>query len=77
MLLGAFVDLGVPLEEITTQLNKLPISGFHVEKSQGLRNEISGTKVDVVLDDPVNLAASTMLQISLTVIFLNSLKVRR
>ena len=63
MLLGAFVDLGVPLEEITTQLNKLPISGFHVEKSQGLRNEISGTKVDVVLDDPVNLAASTMLQI--------------
>ena len=63
MLLGAFVDLGVPLEEITTQLNKLPISGFHVEKSQGLRNEISGTKVDVVLDDTVNLAASTMLQI--------------
>ena len=63
MLLGAFVDLGVPLEDITTQLNKLPISGFHVEKSQGLRNEISGTKVDVVLDDPVNLAASTMLQI--------------
>ena len=63
MLLGAFVDLGVPLEEITTQLNKLPISGFHVEKSQGLRNEISGTKVDVVLDDPVNLAASTMVQI--------------
>ena len=63
MLLGAFVDLGVPLEEIATQLNKLSVSGFHVESAQGFRNEIRGTKVDVVLDNTGNLSAAAMLEI--------------
>ena len=65
MLLGAFVDLGVPLEEIAAQLNKLSVSGFHVESAQGFRNEIRGTKVDVVLDNTGNLSASEMLELSL------------
>jgi pyridinium-3,5-bisthiocarboxylic acid mononucleotide nickel chelatase len=51
MLLGALLDLGVPLESISRGLGKLGISGYELSASIGTRCEVRGTKLDVSLRD--------------------------
>jgi uncharacterized protein (TIGR00299 family) protein len=52
MMLGALIDLGVPLPLLRDELNKLPVSGYRMEASEETRCEIRGTHLKVHLDDP-------------------------
>lgn len=54
MNLGALVDLGVDAEYLTAELGKLNIEGFRLEVKPDLRRGISGTKVDVIVENPDN-----------------------
>ena len=47
MLLGALVDLGVPLAALKRELSKLPVSGFRLTRSRGARGGVSGTHLRV------------------------------
>ncbi len=48
MCLGALVDAGVPLREISKVLKKLPLPGYRLSERRVLRAGIAATKVDVV-----------------------------
>jgi uncharacterized protein (TIGR00299 family) protein len=47
MLLGALVDLGVPLAALKRELSKLPVSGFRITRSSGVRSGVQGTHLRV------------------------------
>jgi uncharacterized protein (TIGR00299 family) protein len=49
MLLGALVDLGLPLEALQHELGKLRLPGFHLEARKVHRAGLHATKVDVVI----------------------------
>ncbi|WP_081411017.1 nickel pincer cofactor biosynthesis protein LarC [Desulfotruncus alcoholivorax] len=51
MILGAFVDLGVELEQLQHGLEKLRLPGFRLEAAAVKRSGLSGTKVNVIVDD--------------------------
>lgn len=51
MHLGAMIDLGVDPQFLIDQLGKLALSGYELKIRRDQRKGISGTKVDVVLDD--------------------------
>lgn len=61
MLLGAFLDLGVPLDTLVAELNNAGICGFTLSTNQDTRCEIRGTKLDVALDDPKRLSPHSLL----------------
>jgi len=48
MCLGALVDAGVPLKEISKVLKKLPLKGYSLSERKVLRAGVSATKVDVL-----------------------------
>jgi uncharacterized protein (TIGR00299 family) protein len=48
MLLGALVDLGVPLAALKRELSKLPVDGFRLKGSRGARGGLQGTHVRVI-----------------------------
>jgi len=50
MLLGALVDLGLPLDVLRQELAKIPIGGYRLEARQVDRSGLRATKVDVVID---------------------------
>jgi hypothetical protein len=50
MLLGALVDLGLPLEALREELAKLPLRGYTLEAHRVHRSGLHATKVDVVLE---------------------------
>lgn len=50
MLLGALVDLGLPIETLRSELTKLPLGGYSIAARRVLRSGIAATKVDVVVD---------------------------
>ena len=50
MLLGALVDLGLPLEVLRHELAKIPLDGYRLESRQVDRSGLRATKVDVVID---------------------------
>jgi uncharacterized protein (TIGR00299 family) protein len=50
MLLGAFLDCGVPLESLKKGLSSLPVSGWDIEATPVLQSGIHGIKVRVTLD---------------------------
>ncbi|WP_163717068.1 nickel pincer cofactor biosynthesis protein LarC [Mangrovibacterium lignilyticum] len=54
MNLGALVDLGVDAEYLKQELAKLNIEGFHLEIKQDQRRGITGTKADVIVENPDN-----------------------
>ncbi|HEU0022831.1 MAG TPA: nickel pincer cofactor biosynthesis protein LarC [Dehalococcoidia bacterium] len=72
MLLGAFLDLGVPLDTLVTELNKLGlnklglnkpgISGFTLSANPDTRCEVRGTRLGVSLDDPQRLSPRSLLE---------------
>jgi len=49
MCLGALVDAGVSLREIEKRLKGIPVKGYSLVSNKVLRNNISATKVDVLL----------------------------
>ena len=51
MLLGAFVDLGVPLEHLRTVLGSLPVDGWELHSRRIVRCGLAATKVDVTIDE--------------------------
>jgi hypothetical protein len=61
MLLGAFLDLGVPLDALVAELNNAGICGFSLTTNQDTRCEIRGTKLYVALDDPKRLSPRSLL----------------
>ena len=52
MLLGAVVDLGLPVEELRAELARLPLSGYALETSRVSRSGLAATKLDVVTGAP-------------------------
>jgi pyridinium-3,5-bisthiocarboxylic acid mononucleotide nickel chelatase len=52
MLLGALLDLGLPLEALEAQLRSLPVEGYRLDSRRVKRGGISATKLDVVVDSP-------------------------
>lgn len=51
MLLGALVDLGLPVEWLEAELARLPLGGYHLESSRVRRGGLVATRVEVVLDE--------------------------
>lgn len=51
MILGALVDAGLRLEDLSEQLGRLPVEGYRLESRRVQKHGIGGTKVDVVLTD--------------------------
>jgi uncharacterized protein (TIGR00299 family) protein len=52
MTLGAFLDLGMPLDALERGLAPLGVSGYRLEISRRVRSGISATKLSVVLGRP-------------------------
>jgi pyridinium-3,5-bisthiocarboxylic acid mononucleotide nickel chelatase len=50
MLLGALVDLGMSLDDLRVELQRLPVRGFHVQSHRVHRSGLHATKVDVVIE---------------------------
>ena len=50
MILGALVDLGLPLDVLRQELAKVPLGGYRLEARQVDRSGLRATKVDVVID---------------------------
>ena len=53
MLLGALIDLGLPLDTLKVELAKLSLSGYEVTANGETRREMRGTKLTVEVPDPV------------------------
>ena len=51
MLLGALVDLGLPLDALRAELGKLPLGGYRLEARKVDRSGLQATKVDVVVGE--------------------------
>ena len=50
MLLGALLDLGLPLERLREELAKLPLEGYRLEARAVDRSGLRAAKVDVIVD---------------------------
>ena len=50
MLLGALVDIGLPLDTLQAELAKLPLGGYRLESRKVDRAGLQATKVDVVVE---------------------------
>jgi uncharacterized protein (TIGR00299 family) protein len=52
MVLGAVVDLGLPLEALRDELSALALPGYHLEARRVTRSGLAATHVEVVADAP-------------------------
>lgn len=51
MTMGAFIDMGVPVEWLQENLSKMPIGGFHLMVEEVFRHGISAKSVEVQVAD--------------------------
>lgn len=51
MIVGAFLEAGLPIEYLQTELQRLPVSGFHIDTQRVIKNGISASKCDIQLED--------------------------
>ena len=51
MLLGAMVDVGLNLDDLQVELNKMPDRGYQLSKKSVKRGGLEATLVDVELDE--------------------------
>ncbi len=51
MNLGALIDLGVDVQFLKNELAKLPVHGYELNVSRDMRKGISGTQVQVIVDE--------------------------
>jgi pyridinium-3,5-bisthiocarboxylic acid mononucleotide nickel chelatase len=63
MLLGALLDLGLPLSILRQELGKLSIAGYELGVAQETRREMRGAKVTVDLEDRRRLSPPALLDI--------------
>ena len=63
MVLGALVDLGLPLSTLREELSKLGTGGYSIEADPATRCEVRGTHLRVHLDDATRYSPKTMLDI--------------
>ncbi|MGC8846050.1 MAG: nickel pincer cofactor biosynthesis protein LarC [Candidatus Hydrogenedens sp.] len=54
MLVGAFLDLGVPFQELQNALESLPISGYKIEKQEVIKHGFRATHFQVYTEDTHN-----------------------
>jgi hypothetical protein len=52
MILGALIDAGLPLESLTEELKRLPLSGYQISAQPATRGVITGTQVTVQVSRP-------------------------
>ena len=52
MVLGALVDAGLGLDSLQEELRKLQLEGFHLEAKKVQKSSLTGTKVEVIIDQP-------------------------
>ncbi len=63
MLLGALLDLGLPLEVLQQGLGNLEMSGYELGASQEARLEVRGTNLTVTVQDPTRHTSDSFLRI--------------
>ena len=63
MLLGALVDVGLPLNLLRSDLAKLSVSGYDIESSQATRCEVRGTHLKVHVEDRSRLSPAALLKV--------------
>jgi uncharacterized protein (TIGR00299 family) protein len=51
MILGALVDAGLEVSELETELSQLPVRGFRLQAEKTTRQGISGTKLNVIMEE--------------------------
>ncbi len=51
MILGAMVDTGLKIDELSDELSKLKITGFSLESKRVVRGPIAATKLNVIAED--------------------------
>ncbi len=51
MNLGAMIDLGIEAEYLKNELAKLPLNGYTLQITRDIRKGISGTRVNVLIDE--------------------------
>ncbi len=51
MNLGAMLDLGIEADYLKNELSKLPVSGYTLQVTRDIRKGISGTRVNVMMDE--------------------------
>lgn len=54
MNLGSLIDLGVPLDHIVRELNKIELKGYDIQVEKSIKNGISGTLVKVQINNKHN-----------------------
>lgn len=54
MTLAALVNAGMPLDELSSELKKLPLAGFELIGKHVMRNSISAVQIDVVISHTPN-----------------------
>jgi len=62
MMLGALTDLGMPIEHLESELNRLNISGYRLEARQETRCEMRGTYLKVDLEDGTRYSPKKLLE---------------
>jgi len=51
MNLGAMLDLGIEADYLKSELSKLPVNGYTLQITRDIRKGISGTRVNVMIDE--------------------------
>jgi uncharacterized protein (DUF111 family) len=51
MNLGAMLDLGIEADYLKNELSKLPVNGYTLQVTRDIRKGISGTRVNVMIDE--------------------------
>jgi uncharacterized protein (TIGR00299 family) protein len=63
MLLGALIDIGLPLRELASGLSRLPLTGYELRAEKAQCGPLTGTKVTVALDEAQEAEHRTLSQI--------------
>ena len=63
MLLGALIDLGLPLDTLKGELVKLGLSGYQVTAKDETRREMRGAKLTVEVPDPVRHTPKELMEV--------------
>ncbi|HEX77068.1 MAG TPA: nickel pincer cofactor biosynthesis protein LarC [Dehalococcoidia bacterium] len=58
MILGALLDVGLPLSELEAELHKLPLEGYRIGAERATRGTVTGTQVTVSVDATAHQARS-------------------
>ena len=63
MILGALIDLGMPLDHLESELSKLNVNGYRLEARQETRNEMRGTYLKISMKGNTRYSPGQLLEI--------------